>query len=588
MKYHNSISNQIDHILYGAVGVTLCGAMLSVLTLSSAHATSGTASDTKTSNASVTVSATCSMTANVETAHTATLPNGIWSGSQDYYPNGIGKTNIATFCNDASGYSIYAVGFTGDSMTGSNTVLHNNQLGTTYDIATGTAKSGANSNWAMKVTKVTGSGTWQPENLTIQNGFDNENYHEVPANYTEVARYSTATDATLGSQIETTYSAYVSSSQPAGTYEGKVKYTLVHPGGSDAPTPDTMQNVAKWQNSLMVGEEVTVTDNRDGQEYTVARLCTNYDGNNCTSSQIWMTQNLNFQIGGNDQNGNPIIMTSDNTDLNNAYEPDGTTLKADYSVGENNLITWAPTVANTTPPNETENTSLTGSPVLISDFAYHASDDNSAPDWRNQRYYPYQAEGTFNGVEQYQWPGSLSDSHGSYDDCIAVAANTSTACAHYNIGNYYNFTAANAMSNSTNYNTQYIAMDNSICPKGWRMPKGITENNGSTIASEYNQLFNAQGVTANTDLVGDNPINYTANGYDRLLTTGSHGDPLYFIRSGEVTDHALLRSSYLGTYLSSTIRNHNYSYNMNFYPATIYPAQVGGRNNGRSVRCVAR
>ena len=40
---------------------------------------------------------------------------------------------------------------------------------------------------------------------------------------------SSTTDTTLGVKLETTYAAYISSSQPADTYVGQVKYTMVHP-----------------------------------------------------------------------------------------------------------------------------------------------------------------------------------------------------------------------------------------------------------------------------------------------------------------------------------------------------------------------
>ncbi|MBQ6414428.1 hypothetical protein IJI28_02310, partial [Candidatus Saccharibacteria bacterium] len=43
------------------------------------------------------------------------------------------------------------------------------------------------------------------------------------------------TDTTLGAKIETTYATYISSSQPADTYTGQVKYTMVHPYDRYAP-----------------------------------------------------------------------------------------------------------------------------------------------------------------------------------------------------------------------------------------------------------------------------------------------------------------------------------------------------------------
>ena len=194
--------------------------------------------DTTVSTASVTVQASCSMTATIETAHTANIPNGIYSGTS-LYPNGIGKTNIATFCNDNGGYAIYAIGYTGDKYEGED---HTKLIGATngQKIATGTATSGNISNWAMKLTKVTDSTvSYNPENLTITNDYDD--YNVIPNTYTKVANYASTTDQTLGSVLSTTYAAYISPTEVADTYTGKVKYTLVHPNTEVPSQPQTTQ-----------------------------------------------------------------------------------------------------------------------------------------------------------------------------------------------------------------------------------------------------------------------------------------------------------------------------------------------------------
>ena len=82
------------------------------------------------------------------------------------------------------------------------------------------------------------SGTYTP---TILNSFDS--YHAVPSTYTQVAKYTSGTDVGTtmanananGSSITTTYASYISYTQAADTYAGKVKYTLVHPNDADAP-----------------------------------------------------------------------------------------------------------------------------------------------------------------------------------------------------------------------------------------------------------------------------------------------------------------------------------------------------------------
>ena len=137
------------------------------------------------SNASIRVRSFCSMTATIEPGkqHAATMING-------QYLADIGLTTIQTFCNDPSGYVIYAIGYTdGDAgITGGyNTVLRSSALGPTYDIPTDTNTSGDTSGWAMKLASV------------------------------------------------------------PGTYEGQVKYVLLYPSDHDAPAGNyKMQDVEDW------------------------------------------------------------------------------------------------------------------------------------------------------------------------------------------------------------------------------------------------------------------------------------------------------------------------------------------------------
>ena len=247
----------------------------------------------------LTVPIACTMTGE-NTSHTATLDPGTYSGATgSEYENGIGKTTLTAICNDDNGFSIYAIGYTGNSYEGEN---HTKLVGSTTGgtIATKAYASGdTTSNWSMKLTKITDSAeSYNPQNLTIQSDTEGtfSNWHSVPDTYTKAAEYhantgSSTTDTTLGVKLETTYAAYISSSQPADTYVGQVKYTLVHPYDHAEPdefTSETLQSVADWGSKVAPGQTVTVTDARDGQEYTVARLA---DG------KLWMTKNLRLDIG---------------------------------------------------------------------------------------------------------------------------------------------------------------------------------------------------------------------------------------------------------------------------------------------------
>jgi uncharacterized protein (TIGR02145 family) len=210
-------------------GVILCVPLLAGI-IPSAHA-----EDSVVTTTAITISESCSMTGTINTPHNASVINGTYSGAS--YPNGIGQTTLKAFCNDSAGFAIYAIGYTDDEY--GNTKLHSSTLGSTYDINTGIYNSGSasSSTWSMKLTGV--SGTYAPTIADGTNGLENfTTWHVVPSTYTKVAYRTSGTDTDntgsgIGSSLTTTYDAYVASTQPAGTYVGQVKYTLVHPNMTD-------------------------------------------------------------------------------------------------------------------------------------------------------------------------------------------------------------------------------------------------------------------------------------------------------------------------------------------------------------------
>lgn len=195
-----------------ALGLTvLCGQLL--------MASNSFAEDNVSTQARVSVTSTCGLTAVQGSAHEATITAGT-------YQSGIGETTITALCNDANGYAVYAVGYTNTEFG------RNDMLGQTTGrtIATGTATSGDTSNWAMMLTAVDNSVA-----PTIATGFNV--YHAVPSEFTKVASYSnTTTTNPAGSSFKTTYATFVAGAQAADDYYGKVKYTLVHPADT-ANTP---------------------------------------------------------------------------------------------------------------------------------------------------------------------------------------------------------------------------------------------------------------------------------------------------------------------------------------------------------------
>ena len=133
--------------------------------------------------------------------------------------------------------------------------------------------------------------------ITLDNDFNN--YHAVPNEYTKVAHRDSGTDTgetAKGAELTTTYAAYISKTQPAGTYSGKVIYTLVHPSTEPAPVvcnknattiaqAKCMQdfsgsNSQSIIDSMTLEQTYTLTDKRDNKTYTISKL---KDGN------VWMT-----------------------------------------------------------------------------------------------------------------------------------------------------------------------------------------------------------------------------------------------------------------------------------------------------------
>ena len=208
--------------LMSLVGLTTVSALVLTATKVSA--------DDVVDDVSITVPISCTMSGTGQNSHTAEIPNGTYQAN-------IGTTTMNVLCNDASGFSIYAAGFTGEEVGGNDSnKLIGTEASSNAKIVTGTATTAGNpdvSNWAMKL--ATDSETSYP--LTLTTGYNA--FHEVPNEFTKVATRLAGTDVgqnATGSTLTTTYAAYISKTQAADTYSGKVKYVLVHPNDGAAPS----------------------------------------------------------------------------------------------------------------------------------------------------------------------------------------------------------------------------------------------------------------------------------------------------------------------------------------------------------------
>ena len=464
-------------------------------------------------NASVTVSSACSFSrTNGSGEYSKILAN---NSSVEI----VGST-FTTFCNDPGGYAVYAIGYSNNEY-GNTDLIYNNEPASAYNIKTNSdttendSNNGNGSSWKMKLVPVENNFT-----PTIENNYSS--YNNIPSTYTKVASYNNVTandsDSTTGSSITTHYQATASSTQPAGTYAGAVKYTMVHPEAT--PAAYFMQDVADWADELPnPGDTFQAVDRRDGKVYWVARLA---DGN------IWMTQNLDLDI---DEN---TIYTHKDTDLG-------------WTTGDE-TATWQPAVGHST-------IDFTG---------------NTVDGWVDSNTEPYSA----NPGNTYYYPSTFSD---YYDEKYASLQNCQAAgrtdCEHRHTGNYYNWTAAIAVNNSSSFVSSGDA-PNSICPAGWKLP--------SISGNEFGELFFKQGITTNA--IGSGKI-FTENGPNNL-----RAKPLYFLLPGYINSRQLTSASSTAFYWISTNYDDTFAYDLWYIEDNIYPRfhYNFSKSIGSSIRCLAR
>ena len=561
----------------------------------------------------------CSMNAVVDTAHTATLEMGTYSGGSDY-PNGIGKTSVSVFCNDPSGFAVYAVGFTGDTF-GNNIMVGTNANNT---IPTGTATSGTTSQWAMKLAKVTDTSiAYNPANMTITNSYDN--YHAVPNSYDKVASFSSATDFTLGAKFTTTYAAYISTSQAADTYTGKVKYTLVHPADAAAPgEPVEPISCAGGKICYSPGPS-SVTDSMGDQSI----------GSTDTSAMLWpsnfkresygfagWTDKPDWLLGANDASGN-------GTGANAGYHIYGPMQTIEFAAGQYSTeglplyAVWVPSagsIQNWTGCSSLAQGSVTaltdqrdnntyavakladGKCWMIENLRLDNTNSDNATGTLAQGYGTSSTYGNFIGLANPETanfdaaggtnatsptepnsiyyagtlvaPATMDISRTNYasyrmprfrndNTNTDAVANPNTTVANmtvmdqnvYSYGNYYSWPAAKA--NTGNFNTiaSSNAANTSICPKGWRLPQGGDKANEST-----NDFWSLVVTGINN---GTNPVYYDS--YTEPFYTGAEEAgpvdkklrtfPNNFVYSGYVSDTSVLNRGNIIGYYWSATAN---------------------------------
>ena len=608
----------------GLATLLLAITLFSCITLASAKVSADTDS---TDTVSLTVPIACTMTG-TDTAHTAILNPGTYSGaSGSEYANGIGKTTLTAICNDDNGFSIYAIGYTGNSYDSEN---HTKLVGanTSGTISTKAYASGdTTSNWSMKLTKVDNpqSGdpiTYNPQNLTIQSDTEGtfSAWHSVPASYTKVAEYhantgSSATDTTLGVKLETTYAAYIASNQPADTYIGQVKYTMVHPYNEEAPLyPQTATPgcINYFPNGSNVEGTMGCQSATDGNSITL--LASNFSrtgyGFAGWSDKFDYATNAEANFyGPNETITVPTGTTANGLSLYAVWVKSQGNLQDTTKVTElcgtgTGSLTTAPTdgtanlasVSALTDQRDNNTYAIAkladGRCWMIENLRLESTAGHNSDGTLAQGYGTSTTYGNFSGLANAESTGftstysanSLYSNDGS-NATINIGSsnnpadrmprynniNTSTRASNptnndgnmYSYGNYYTWHAAIADTtyySSGNHNTT------SICPTGWQLPLGNT----STGDME-------RGAADATNKVGgfsylDRKMGGT--GADQSTAAASlrwRTFPNNFLYSGYFNTSSAYGGGYVGNYWSSTAKSRDGSYDLDLESSDVYP-----------------
>ena len=550
------------------------------LTALSAIALSSTVSATDNTdavdNVSIGVPISCSLEGTGMTSHNASIPNGTYTAD-------IGSTTLKAYCNDDEGFAIFAAGYTGDEIGGTNSTK---LVGTNGNIVTGTATSGSTSNWAMKL--ATNSGATYP--ITLDNSFGS--YSAVPASYTKVAHRDSGTDigtGATGASLTTTYAAFVSQTQPAGTYSGKVIYTLVHPSNEAPIQPIACEGYKICYNP----NTATALGQMGKQSVSNNASATLWASNFSRSGYGFAGWNTEYDYSGTYYGPNQTITTPTNT-----YNK-GLPLYAVWVPSAGVLQNWSGcsglnigdvTALTDSRDNETYAVAklADGNCWMIENFrlentASHNSDGSLAQGYHATRFIGlanpenYTTFGTTTANSLYSTDGSTTATiSGSKADCRfprynnhntssrqSDPSNYSESNNTYSYGNYYTWTAAIA---DTGYYVDVNHNTTSICPKGWRIPTG--DDSG-----EYETLINAINAGGSS-----------ADANKKLRTY-----PNNFVFSGSLSPSTGAWSlGYSGSYWSSTasvIRQTDWltAWNLSVESGDVVDS---AQRSGKPIRCI--
>ena len=593
----SNILNSINLIPLGLVSLSLLSGTILVSSTVSAEDPSVV------DQINITVPISCTLSGTGMNTHNAEISNG-------QYNSAIGETTLKAFCNDNNGFAIYAIGYT-DNEDGKN-VLTNATLGSAYDIVTGTAISGDTSNWAMKLSTITSHTPTYPiiiagstdDTEKEQGDPDYSSFQEVPADYTLVAKRTAGTDIGTnaeGATLTTTYQTYISKTQPAGTYTGQVKYTLVHPHDGAKPIipgPVECESGKICYNANANGVMGTMgkqdlSRDKDWSQCSFTNyvdMCGGPTGFIDINTLPEIDQYKNSLYASNfSREGYGFAGWNDKYDMTgNNYGPiqtvtlplenvpNGLSLYAHWVESSGELQNW--TGCSSLSTNQVIGLTDTrdGNVYAVSKLAdgncwmienlrldNSATSLNSANTNNPASGFTSLAASNSNWCTSYDNETCINQNYLNADNTTLFMANNSSSQDGniYSYGNYYNWYSATA-GNGT-YSLTDSDAPGDICPAGWHLPSGNTND-------QFANLNNAIHSVDASATLRDYPANFVYSG----------------ILSGSNINYRGYGGSGRGEYMTRTPAVNNLVYRTSIYSTNNIDTYYDGRCVGRSVRCL--
>ena len=266
-----------------------------------------------------------------------------------------------------------------------------------------------------------------------------------------------------------------------------------------------LQEVGTCPSTLTTGQVYTLKDNRDEQEYKVAKLADN---------KCWMVENLNLAGG--------TALSSTDTNVTDAYISSFTT--------SNNLT-------------------KSGNTIVL----------------------PASSTSGFN-TDNYSY--------------VYNSGNKTSTCTSPGCYSYYSWDAA-TLGSGRSISTDNTNAEQSICPKGWKLPSTYNGSGTAAAATDFRALMigyggsdSIQSYTSSTNPTG-------ATMYSRI----GPGSTPNFLLAGYYYSGSFDNGGSRGSYWSSTSYSDTYYSARGFlfystYSTVVYSANYDDRRAGKSVRCL--